>query len=114
MVPPDTNRRPSFAGQPVRVGGRKLAAPACRDEVVGALRALMARTEKQVFTVSEVYAEMLARGTAYAEATVFKTMQRMKEVSVRPPYLRLERAGRDRFRLLGDDTTAELLMVSAE
>jgi hypothetical protein len=81
---------------------------------VGALRALMARSEKQVFTVSAVYAEMVARGTAYTEVTVFKTMQRMKEVPVRPPYLRLERAGRDGSRLLGDDTSAELLILSTE
>jgi hypothetical protein len=46
---------------------------------------------------------MMLAGTAYAEATVFKTMQRMKEPPVRPPFVRLERLGRAGFRLdLGD------------
>jgi hypothetical protein len=43
---------------------------------------------------------MLATGTSYAETTVFKTMQRMKAPAERPPYTRLERVGREGFRLL--------------
>lgn len=43
---------------------------------------------------------MTARGTSYAEPTVFKTMQRMKDTPVRPPYERLERVGRAGLRLL--------------
>jgi hypothetical protein len=61
---------------------------------------LSARDGRQVSTVREVYAEMLARGTVYAETTVFKTMQRMKEPPVRPPFERLERVGRAGFRLV--------------
>jgi hypothetical protein len=53
---------------------------------VAALAVLAARGSKKVFTVREVYVEMLATGTSYAESTVFKTMQRMKEPAVRAPY----------------------------
>jgi hypothetical protein len=38
-----------------------------------ALAALRGRTGQQLFTVREVYAEMVAAGTSYAEPTVFKT-----------------------------------------
>ena len=44
-------------------------------------------TGQQVFTVCEVYAEMLAAGTRYAESTVFKTMQRMKAPAGRAPWI---------------------------
>ncbi|MHB8188772.1 MAG: hypothetical protein ACYDDU_22460 [Dermatophilaceae bacterium] len=104
MVPPDTNRRPSFAGQRIRLGGRKPAASTCRNEVVEAVAALSARDGRQAFTVRQVYAEMLAEGTSYAEPTVFKTMQRMKNSPARPPYARLERAGRAGFRLAKVET----------
>lgn len=100
MMPPDTNRSPSFAGRWLRLGGRKRAASSCRDEVVAALAALSAGDGGRAFTVRRVYADMLARGTAYAEPTVFKTMQRMKEPAARPPYARLERVGREGFRLM--------------
>jgi hypothetical protein len=46
-----------------------------------------------VFTVREVYAEMLAAGTRYAESTVFKTMQRMKVPAGRAPWIVLEQTG---------------------
>jgi hypothetical protein len=42
---------------------------------------------------------MEACGTAYAESTVVKTMQRMKAVPIRPPLTQLERVGKDGFRL---------------
>jgi hypothetical protein len=100
MVPPDTNRRPSIAGQAIRLGGRARAATSCRDEVLVALSALAARSGRPTFTVREVYGEMTARDTPYAEPTVFKTMQRMKDLPVRPPYERLERVGREGFRLI--------------
>jgi hypothetical protein len=64
--------------------------------VLAALSALA----QQTFTVREVYGEMTVRGTLYAEPTVFKAMQRMKETPVRPPYERLERVGREGFRLV--------------
>jgi len=99
-VPPDTNHGPSFAGRGIPLGARKPAASSCRDEVLAALETLSAQDKKQVFTVREVYAEMRRGGTSYAEPTVFKTMQRMKEAPVRPPYAHLERVGREGFRLL--------------
>jgi hypothetical protein len=99
VVPPDTNRRSSFAGQRLRLGGRKPAGSSCRDEAA-ALAVLAARHGKQVFTVGEVYVEMLATGTSYAESTVSKTMQRMKEPAARPPYAQLERGATGGFRLL--------------
>jgi hypothetical protein len=52
-----------------------------------------------VFTVREVYAEMVAAGTRYKESTVFKTMQRMKTPPSRPPFVRFERAEPRGFRL---------------
>lgn len=52
-----------------------------------------------MFTVREVFPEMLQAGTRYAESTVLTTMQRMKEPPQRPPFIRLERAGREGFRL---------------
>jgi hypothetical protein len=53
-----------------------------------------------VFTVRDVYAEMVAAGTGYAESTVFKTMQRMKEAPKRPPTVQLERAEPNGFRVV--------------
>jgi hypothetical protein len=98
-MPPDTNRGPSVAGSWVRLGGRKLAGGSCRDEVVAALRALRQRIGADVFTVREVYAEMMAGRTRYAESTVFKTMQRMKDPPRRPPLVRLERIEDEGFRM---------------
>jgi hypothetical protein len=91
-MPPDTNRGPAVAGGWVRLGGRKLAQESCRDEVVAALVTLSARDGRSTFTVRDVYGEMLAAGTRYAETTVFKTMQRMKEAPKHPPMIQLERA----------------------
>jgi len=68
---------------------------------VAALAVLSARDGKRVFTVREVYVEMLATGTSYAESTVFKTMQRMKDRAARPPYAQVERGATGGFRLLG-------------
>lgn len=97
-MPPNTNRGSTVAGGWVRLGGRTLVGGSCRDEVCAALGALGARTGQRVFTVHEVYAEMLALGTRYAESTVFKTMQRMKEPPKRPPFVRLTRSGAEGFR----------------
>lgn len=46
-----------------------------------------------MFTVREVYADMVAAGTRYAESTVFKTMQRMKAPPGRAPWIVLEQTG---------------------
>ena len=102
MVPPDTNRSPNVPGREIQLGGRKPSASSCRDEVVAALSALAARDTRSLFTVRNVYTEMVAGGTRYAESTVFKTMQRMKEPAVRPPYTRLERIAREGFRIQWD------------
>ena len=97
-MPPDTNRGPTVAGGWVRLGDRKLAEATCRDEVAAALTALRGRGQ-QVFTVQAVYAEMAAAGTRYAQSTVLKTMQRMKQRPGRPPFVRLSRSGTGGFRL---------------
>ena len=73
--------------------GRKPAQGSCRDEVAAALSTLSARDGRSVFTVRDVYDEMVTAGTPYAETTVFKTMQRMKGAPKRPPMIQLERAG---------------------
>jgi hypothetical protein len=80
--------------------GRKLAGGSCRDEIVAALQLHRARTDTQVFTVRDVYEEMVAAGTWYAESTVLKTMQRMKEAPKRPPTVQLERAEPEGFRVV--------------
>lgn len=85
VMPPNTNRGPSIGGGWIRLAGRKQAQGGCRDEVATALYALLARDGRSVFTVRDVYAEMVAAGTLYAETTVFKTMQRMKRAPKRPP-----------------------------
>ena len=100
VLPPDTNRGPSFPGRQVRLGFRKPALSTCRDAVLAAITSLSAKSRKEVFTVREVFDEMTGSGTTYAEGTVFKTMQRMKEPPTRPPYTRLERIDRQGFRLL--------------
>jgi hypothetical protein len=92
-MPPDTNRGPAVAGVWVRLGGRKPAEASCRDEVAAVLAALRDRTGQPVFTVREVYAEKQSTGTRYAESTVFKTMQGMKEPPGRAPWIVLEQTG---------------------
>ncbi len=101
-MPPNTNRGPAVAGGWVRLGGRKLATGSCRDEIILAFLMLTARTGERVFTVREVYAEMVSAGTRYAESAAFKTMQRMKVPPVRAPFVQLERVdGADGFRITG-------------
>jgi hypothetical protein len=100
VLPPDTNRGPTFPGRQFRLGFRRPALSTCRDEVLAAITSLSGAPRKQVFTVREVFDRMAECGTTYAEGTVFKTMQRMKEPPTRPPYMRLERVDRQGFRLL--------------
>jgi hypothetical protein len=69
-MPPNTNRGLAVAGGWVRLGGRRPAEAACRDEVAASLGVLWDRTGQQVFTGRGVYAEMLAAGTRYPESTV--------------------------------------------
>jgi hypothetical protein len=49
--------------------------------------------------VRDVYAQVVAAGTRYAESTVSKTMQRMKSPPTRAPLVSLERAGPEGFRV---------------
>lgn len=77
-MPRDPNRNDSIPGDRLRIRGRKLAMRTSTDEVAAAIRALIGRLGNRPFTMQEVYGEMLANGTNYAELTVFKTMQRMK------------------------------------
>lgn len=99
VMPPDTNRSPTIAGARRRIGGRQLAAGSCRDEIAAALRALGVEPNVQVFGVREVYQQMARARTRYAESTVLKTMQRMKRPASRSPFVRLERVGREGFRI---------------
>jgi hypothetical protein len=61
---------------------------------------LSALSAQRAFTANEVYKAMAANGTAYPESTVFRTLQRMKNVSLRLPEPRLERMGREGFQLV--------------
>lgn len=70
-----------------------------RDELVAALGALSARAGKHVFTVREVYAEMVARDTAFAKPSVFQDHAAVRKVPIRPPSALLERDGRAGFWL---------------
>ena len=98
-MPPDTNRGPVVAGGWVRLAGRKPLQGSCRDEVAASLSALSARDGRSLFTIRDVYDEMVSAGTRYAETTVSKTMQRMKGVPKRAPVIQLERAGGEGFRI---------------
>src|SRR5258708_1758219 len=88
-MPPNTNRGLSIGAGWAWLGGRKLAAGSCRDQVAAALSTLSVRCSRSGFSLREVYAEMVAAATFYAESTVFKTMQRMKKpasrAAVHPP-----------------------------
>ena len=99
VMPPDTNRGPTVAGGWVRLTGRMPADGSCRAEVAAAVSVLSARDGRSAFTVRDVYGQMVAAGTVYAETTVFKTMQRMKEAPKRPPMIQLERVAGDGFRI---------------
>jgi hypothetical protein len=49
--------------------------------------------------VGDVYAVMVAGGTSWSRETVAKTMLRMTVPARRPPYVRLERAAVNRYRI---------------
>jgi hypothetical protein len=101
MMTRDTNSGPAIPGDRIRLGGRRRTTPNCRDEVLVALDALVERHRDRPFAVREVYAEMVTKGTTYAELSVFKTMQGMKASDLRLPLVQLERVGRKGFRLIG-------------
>jgi hypothetical protein len=100
-MPPDPNFGPPPSGRTFRLATRrKRQLTNCRDEVVAALRVLVDQHGDRPFPVREVYAQMVIAGTAYAEPTTYKAMQRMKLADPRLPGVRLERVGRDGLRLV--------------
>lgn len=96
--------RPRFAGQPIYLGERQLALPTCRDEVAKAVEALAGGGGERSFTVEDVHAAMLSADTSWSRATVAKTMLRMTRPARRPPYMRLERAAANRYRVAEPST----------
>ena len=92
--------RPTIAGQPIYLGERKPAIPTCRDEVVAAIEALVAGGGAPVFTVENVHGATVSCGSAWSRETVAKTMLRMTRPARRPPYLELERAESDLYRVV--------------
>lgn len=92
--------RATVAGRPIYLGERKPAVPTCRDEVVAAVEALVAGGGAPVFTVENVHAAMVSCGSAWSRETVAKTMLRMTRPARRPPYLELERAEPDLYRVV--------------
>lgn len=93
MMPRYTNPGPAIPGDRIRLAGRRRTTPSCRDEILVALHALIAQHGDRPFAVREVYAKMVANGSTYTELSVFKTMQRMKALDLRPPFVQLERVG---------------------
>jgi hypothetical protein len=91
--------RLTIAGRSIYLGERKLAVPTCRDEVAGAVEALVAGGGEQGFTVEGVYAAMVSCGSRWSRGTVAKTMLRMTHPARRPPFLRLARVGINRYRV---------------
>ena len=87
--------RPTIAGRPIYMGGRKPAVLTCRDEVVAAVEALAAGGQEQGFNVEVVHAAMDSCGSRWPRQTVAKAMLGMTRPARRPPYLQLERAGPD-------------------
>jgi len=96
----NSESRPTIAGRPIYLGGRKPAVLACRDEVVAAVEALIAGGGAPIFTVENVHAAMVSCGSAWSRETVAKTMLRMTRPARRPPYLQLEQAGPDLYRVV--------------
>jgi len=92
--------RPTIAGRPVYLGGRKPAVPTCRDEVVAAVEARFAGGGAPVFTVENAHAAMVSCGSAWPRQTVAKTLLQMTRPARRAPYLQLERAGPDLYRVV--------------
>jgi hypothetical protein len=99
VVPLKANRARRIAGQPIYLGERRPAWSICRDEVADALELVAAGDGGRSFPVEEVYATMTATGTSWPRATVAKTMPRMTRPARRPPFVRLERAAVNRYRV---------------
>jgi hypothetical protein len=89
----------AIPGQPFYLGERKLAIPTCRDEVAAAVEGLVVGGGEPMFTVERVHGAMVSCGSPWSRETVAKTMLRMTRPAPRPPYLQLERAGINRYRV---------------
>jgi Fe2+ or Zn2+ uptake regulation protein len=98
-MPPDPNLG-LLPGHTARLGKRRRRTANCRDEVIAALHVLVAQHGDRPFLAHEVYTQMVAQGTSYAEPTVYNAMQRMKVPDPRLPDVLLERAGKSGFRLV--------------
>ena len=68
--------------------------------MVAAVEALVAGGEEHGFTVEVVHAAMDSCGSRWPRQTVAKTMLRMTRPARRPPYLELERAEPDLYRVV--------------
>ena len=68
--------------------------------MVAAVEALDGGGEEQGFTVEVVHAAMDSCGSRWPRETVAKTMLRMTRPARRPPYLELERAEPDLYRVV--------------
>jgi hypothetical protein len=99
FLPPNPKPGPTIKGDVIPLTRRKRTLPNCRDEVLAALKTLIAEHGDRPFPVREVYARMREVGTSYAELTVYKAMQQMKRPDPRLPDIKLERIGREGFRL---------------
>ncbi len=82
------------------LGERRLAVSSCRNEVVEAVEALAAGGGESTFSVEMVHAAMVSCGSRWFRETVAKTMLRMTRPARRPPYLQLERAEPDSYRVV--------------
>ena len=68
--------------------------------MVAAVEALVAGAEEQGFTVEVVHAAMDSCGSRWPRQTAAKTMLRMTRPARRPPYVQLERAEPDLYRVV--------------
>ena len=87
-------------GEPFYLGERKPAVLTCRDEVAAAVEALAASGGEPGFSVEMVHAAMVSCGSRWSRGTVAKTMLRMRRPARRPPYLQLERAVPNSYRVV--------------
>jgi len=82
---------------PHRVDGHDRS---CVSEGLAAVEALVAGREEQGFAVKVLRAAMDSSGSRWPRETVAKTMLEMTHPTRRPPYLQLERAGPNVYRVV--------------
>lgn len=101
-------------GQGFYLGERKLAVPTCRDEVAEIVEELGSGGGEHGFTVDDVHTAMVAGGSSWSRETVAKTMLRMTLPVRRPPFVRLERAAINRYRVRQGGSVYTLLGVPVQ